>query len=130
MTCTDTASGRRPGESLLLAGLVHLTLGDREAALEAFEKARGGAEGSWLASLCAAEILIDRRDYREAAELLAEQIGRTPELAEAHYLLGLAYQRVYRNSDAIRCFRTALVLEPAHRRAAAGLAELIDVQEP
>jgi len=52
-----------------------------------------------------------------AIRLFTEAISSAPENVDAHYFLGLAYQRVGANRKAIVAFRAALKLDPAYHKA-------------
>lgn len=117
------------GKTILLAGIRELSRGNEREALEAFARALEGTEDV-TAALCAARRLILERAFGEAAVLLQELVRREPDLAEAHYLLGRAHQRMFQNPEAIRSFRQALALDPGDPRADASLRLLLDVQEP
>ena len=117
-------------EDLLLAGLVELSRGNEEEALEAFVALLAGNEESRLASLCAAQLLMKRRDFPGAAAFLEGLVARDPELAEARFLLGQAYRGMHLTIEAIQSYRASLALDPANARAQAALDELTGVQEP
>ncbi len=115
-------------QELLLSGIREFSRGNEGAALEAFACALSG--DSVLGALCSARLRILHREHGAARALLEKLIDREPELAEAYFLLGQVHQACFRLFDAIACFRRALALEPADRRAAAALSNLLDVQEP
>ena len=117
-----------PASDLLLDGIRELSRGSERGALETFMRVLD--ESASLGALCSARLHILRREPQLAAQVLAELLEREPGLAEAHYLLGTAYRASYRTFDAIRCFREALRLDPAHSRAASELSDLLDVQDP
>jgi Flp pilus assembly protein TadD len=117
-----------PAGDLLLDGIRELSRGDERAALETFMGVLDG--DATLGALCSARLHILRREPEQAARTLAELIAREPGLAEAHYMLATVHRDGYRTFDAIRCFREALRLDPTHSRAAEGLSDLLDVQEP
>jgi tetratricopeptide (TPR) repeat protein len=115
-----------PMGTALLTGIRELSRGNDLAALETFA---GALDGS-LGALCTARLQMLRREHDEARQTLEGLIEREPEIAEAHYLLGIVHRAGYRTFDAIRCFRQALRLDPWNSRAASELSDLLDVQEP
>ena len=130
MAQTKTIIRNDQAGSLLLEGLVELSRGNDEEALEAFVALLAGSEQSTLAALCAAQLLLRRRDNAAAAALLEELAAREPGLAEAHFLLGQARRAMCRTIEAIRSYREALELDPEHRGARAALEQLACAEEP
>jgi Flp pilus assembly protein TadD len=128
-TITTTSTIDVPRE-LLLSGLRELSRGNEGDALEAFTRALSGSADASLGALCSARLLILHGELSAAQKLLEEAVAKEPGLAEAHVMLGQVHKTAYRTFDAARCFRAALALRPDDRRAAAALAELLDVQEP
>lgn len=116
--------------ALLVSGLRELTQGNEGGALEALARALPESADASLGALCSARLLILRGELQGAQRLLEEMVAEEPGLAEAHFMLGQVHRSCYRTFDALACFRTALALRPGDRRAAAALAELLDVQEP
>ena len=115
-------------QELLLSGIREFSRGNEGAALEAFASAL--SLDSVLGALCSARLHMLRREHAAAQALLEKLIDREPDVAEAHFLLGQVHQARCRLFEAIVCFRRALALQPADRRCAAALANLLDVQEP
>ena len=115
-------------QDLLLSGIREFSRGNEGAALEAFACAL--SVDSVPGALCSARLRILHREHAAAQALLEKLIDREPELAEAYFLLGQVHQACCRLFEAIACFQRALALQPADRRAAAALSNLLDVQEP
>jgi predicted Zn-dependent protease len=130
MAHADTLIRNDRAGGLLLEGLVELSRGNDEAALEAFVALLAGSERSTLATLCAARLLMKRREMAGAAAILEDLAAREPALAEARYLLGQAYRGTYRTIEAIRSYRAALDLDPAHEGARSALEQLAGAEEP
>lgn len=66
------------------------------------------------------EALLQRKQWQKAAAEARVAIGRSPELAAAHALLGRALAAGGRCPEALRSFDEALRLEPGNRAAAEG----------
>jgi tetratricopeptide (TPR) repeat protein len=130
MAYAETLIRTSEAQDLLLRGLLELSRGDDEAALEAFAALLAGSDESSLAALCAAQLLTKRRDFAGAAAILEALAARDPALAEAHKLLGQAYLGMHRTMAAIQSFRRSLALDPADDTARAALDDLTSVQEP
>ena len=117
-------------QDLLLSGVRELSHGNEQAALESFTRALADMEDAALGALCSARLHLLQREAAEAIRVLETLTAREPLMAEAHFLLGKAYQERCRLFDAIRSYRTVLSLDPSDQRAAQALDELLDVQEP
>jgi len=98
-------------------GLINNFLGDDEKALEAFSELRRESDESLLANFFLAQLHMKRNEHAMALPLLEELIRMSPDFAEAHFLLGQAYAGLYKNFDAVRCFRKAVELNPEDKRA-------------
>jgi Flp pilus assembly protein TadD len=130
MTNTLTFTETDLRMSLILDGIRELSRGRDEEALEAFGRALAGTEEAPAAALCSARLLILRRRYDEATELLGELAEGRPDLAEAQMLLGRAHRARGRIFEAMRAFRAVLALEPWNASAEEALREILEVQEP
>ena len=98
-------------------GLINNFIGNDEKAQEAFSVLRRESPESLLANYFLAQLHMKRNEHAKALELLEELLKTSPEFAEAHFLLGEAYAGLYKNFDAIRCFRRAVELNPDDKRA-------------
>jgi len=98
-------------------GLINNFLGNDESALKAFSDLRRESEESLLANFFLAQLHMKRNEHAKALDLLEELIRMSPDFAEAHFLLGQAYAGLYKNFDAVRCFRKAVELNPEDKRA-------------
>lgn len=58
-----------------------------------------------------------------AIALLEANIADYPNSAAAHFGLGRAYRAAGREAEAVKLFRSALAIDPAHQRASAALSE-------
>jgi len=63
------------------------------------------------------------KDYAAAVSAGQKLVQLNPKSAEAHFLLGVAYQGVQNQDDAITQYQEALRLKPKYSEAAAGLAD-------
>jgi membrane associated rhomboid family serine protease len=64
-----------------------------------------------------------QKDYANALKACQTMVQSNPSSAEAHFLLGLAYEATENPDGAIAQFQDALRLDPKYSEAAAGLAE-------
>ncbi len=128
MVTTDRIVMIDAPQNLMLSGIRELSRGNDGEALEAFTEALKGR--SPLGDLCSARLHILRRQYAAAQALLENLIGREPDLAEAHFLLGQVHLASCRLFEAIASYRMAVALDPDDQRAASALSDLLDVQEP
>ncbi|TVQ37580.1 MAG: DUF3808 domain-containing protein [Spirochaetaceae bacterium] len=111
-------------------GLINLFLGKDDDAATGFADFRAKSRESLIANFYLAQLKIKHKQYSEALELLTELSNATPEFAEVHYMLGIAYYGVHNNVQAIRCFQRALDLNPEDERSKTKLTLLTDVQWP
>lgn len=72
----------------------------------------------------AAVELSNRGQFAQAADRLVQALALNPNLAEAHYLLGLIRQTDGRREAALVSFRRAAQLDPRHPAAPARICEL------
>ena len=49
--------------------------------------------------------------------MLQKLLKVTPDFAEVHYLIGVAYSELHKNAEAIQKFRDVLKLDPDDKRA-------------
>jgi tetratricopeptide (TPR) repeat protein len=68
-----------------------------------------------------------RNEHKEALRLLQELLAVSPDFADVHYLMGLAYERMHLNVEAIQCFRRTLELNPRDKRAQLEYERLVEV---
>ena len=68
--------------------------------------------------------LSNRGRFHEAADKFVQALALDPNLAEAHYLLGLVRQQDGRADRAIQSFRAALKINPRYGEAQARVCEL------
>ena len=108
---------------------MNLACGDERGALAAFALALDGNRGV-VGKLCAARLLILQQRLPEAREILERITSQQPALAEGWTLLGSVLRQQSDTVAAARCFRAALATNPGDALAAAGLTEIVDVQEP
>src|SRR5690606_18044824 len=97
----------------LLSAWSHADLGDHRTALARAEAALDLRPGDRDARVAKGRALYELTRFAEATEVLAAVVGERPEDAEAHHLLGLAYERIEgRLADAERHLAAATRLDP------------------
>jgi len=79
---------------------------------EAYRKALGQKPGFAPAQLNLGKVLLARKDYEEAVEVLGRAAEAHPESAEVHYYLGEAFLQVKKGSKAAVHLNEALRLDP------------------
>ena len=110
-------------------GLINQFLGNDEEAEEGFRILRGASGQSLIANYYLAQLKMKQNKYNEALDLLEELLQATPNLAEAHYLKGMAFMGMHRNVEAVACFRKTLELNPKDARARGNVEMLTEVPE-
>lgn len=108
-------------------GLINSFLGDDTESIDAFTRLYSESPESRLANFFLAQLYMKHSEHEKALVLLQELLVVCPDFAEVHYLLGLAYGGMYKNFDAIRCFRKALELNPGDKRAQMELERYTEV---
>ena len=108
-------------------GLINSFLGDDDQALEAFTLLHEESKESLLANYFLAQLRMRRNEHKEALRLLQELLAVSPDFADVHYLMGLAYERMHLNVEAIQCFRRTLELNPRDKRAQLEYERLVEV---
>ncbi len=109
----STVNGPPTPELETARGLDALARKDNGAAKEHFFAAIGLGGKSEVAAFEYAMLLRDENGpAKEVQRYLAEAVGRNPNLAEAHFILGLMAQRENRHQDAIAFFEQALRVLP------------------
>ena len=107
-------------------GLINSFLGDDEASFVAYNRLHEESEESMLADYFLAQLHLRRKEQEKAVDLLEKLLKVTPDFAEVHYLLGLAYSELHKNAEAIRKFRDVLTLDPDDKRARNALELYMD----
>ncbi|HUS07084.1 MAG TPA: tetratricopeptide repeat protein [Bryobacteraceae bacterium] len=69
--------------------------------------------------------LLHQEKFNEAAEKFVQAVALDPNLAEAHYLLGLVRQQSGRTDQALSSFRSAVRINPRYAEAQARVCELV-----
>jgi len=110
------------------AGLINFFLGRDTDAEQSFSRFHETAPESLIANFFLAQLKIKKNEFADAAALLEELLGETPDLSEGHYLLGQSYYGLHRNSDAIRAFRRVLEINPEDQRAKNKLTLMTDAE--
>ncbi len=111
-------------------GLITLFLGRDDEAEDGFAQFREISPNSMIANFYLAQLKIKRKKFGEALPLLEELVAQTPHFAEVHYMLGVVQFGLHNNTEAIKCFRKALEINPDDERSKTKLTLLTDVQWP
>jgi tetratricopeptide (TPR) repeat protein len=111
-------------------GLISTHIGNDEEAINYFDKLRLASPQTKMATFFEAQLKVKRHEFETAIELLEDFLKVSPEFAEAHYLLGLAYMGLYKNMKALSCFRKAVELNPDDKRSAIEVSKLSTTDWP
>jgi tetratricopeptide (TPR) repeat protein len=111
-------------------GLINQFLGNDGEAERGFAMLHKESRQSVIANYYLALLKIKHHQYDEALRLLEELLAATPDLPEVHYLMGVAFKGLHRNTEAIREFRRTLEINPQDDRARASLELLTDTPAP
>jgi len=98
-------------------GLINNFLGDDEASFVAYNRLHEESEESMLSDFFLAQLHLKRHEQTKALDLLQKLLKVTPDFAEVHYLIGVAYSELHKNAEAIQKFRDVLKLDPDDKRA-------------
>lgn len=109
-------------------GLINFFLGRDDVADSTFSQFHEVAPESMIANFFLAQIKIKKHEYKEAVQLLTELLAETPNLAEGHYMLGLAYFGLHKHTEAIQSFRKVLEINPEDQRAKTKLTLMTDIE--
>ena len=90
--------------------------------LKAFEKAINMEPTNPTHLIDLGEALLEKKNYGTAMEVAKEVVKRFPSSSRAYSLKGSAELRMYRLTEALKSYTTALELDPNDPRAALGLA--------
>ncbi len=107
-------------------GLINFFLGKEDDSQQAFSAFRNNAPESLIANFFLAQLKLKQNEFSDAVILLEELLEETPNLSEAHYMLGQAYYGLHRNIDAIKAFRKVLKINPDDQRAKNKLTLMTD----
>jgi tetratricopeptide (TPR) repeat protein len=108
-------------------GLINSFVGDDDNALEAFTLLHRESPESLLANFFLAQLRMRRNEHAEALRLLQELQAVSPEFAEVHYMMGMVYESMHKNIEAIQCFRKTIELNPGDKRARLEYERLFEV---
>jgi anaphase-promoting complex subunit 3 len=108
-------------------GLINSFIGNDDNALEAFTLLHRESQESLLANFFLAQLRMRRNEHEEALRLLQELLAVSPEFAEVHYMMGMVYENMHKNIEAIQCFRKTMELNPHDNRARLEYERLFEV---
>lgn len=107
-------------------GLISMYLGDDDDAIDYFGQLRQASPQTKMALFLEAQLRIKKRAFDPAVELLQEFLEDSPDFAEAHHMLGVAYMGLHKNMKALCAFSKALELDPEDKRSARAVDRLTD----
>jgi len=110
--CTATTMDGASAEAWYVLGTVEQTLGDRQAALNAFAKAAGEEPANPRYILAEAEMFVAIGQVEAAARSLAGACEQMPGSGEVHAAFGDVLSRLGRYEEAAGQYRIALRLNP------------------
>lgn len=124
----EQARKRRLGGPGLLVQLAwaRLNEGDVDAARKLFEQAAAGEQPDPYAELGHAMALIDLNQAGPAAEQLRALTTDMPKMASAHYLLGVALEKLGANEPAVTSYEDAIKADSHFVEVRARLAALLE----
>ena len=118
--------GSRQAMVYYYMGLISMYVGEDDDAIDYFGQLRQASPQTKMALFLEGQLRIKKRAFEPAAELLKEFLEDSPDFAEAHHLLGVAYMGLHKNMKALRSFSRALELDPDDKRSARAVDRLTD----
>jgi len=103
-------------------GVVLEIAGDMDGAFGCYRDALDHGAATLETLLRIERVVSQNRRYGDFVEILSKVIAAEPGLADAHYLLGVAYRMLERPRDAADAFRAMIALRPDYAPAHANLA--------
>ncbi len=111
-------------------GLLSMSLGKDVNAIEYFDKLRVQSPQTKMAEFYEAQLKVKQHEFDSAIKLLEDFLNVSPDFAEAHHLLGVAYMGIHKNLKALGFFRKALELNPVDKRSSIMVDTLSDTDWP
>jgi tetratricopeptide (TPR) repeat protein len=108
-------------------GLISFFLGEDSNAAQSFSAFRQVSKESMIANFFLAQLKLKHHAYQEALDLLQELAIETPKFSEVHYMMAQAHYGLHENTEAIRCLRKVLELNPGDERAKTKLTLMTDM---
>jgi len=112
--CTATATDENLADAWYVRGTIEQTLGDPQAALNAYGKASSLEPADSRYVMAEAEMLVATEHVDGAATCLAGACSRLPGSAELHAALGDVRSRQSQYAEAAGLYRIALRLDPTN----------------
>jgi predicted O-linked N-acetylglucosamine transferase (SPINDLY family) len=109
---SDLLKRPRNVASVAAEGAEHYARGDFVRAAQRFREAVRLVPDDLGARINLAVALRGQGDFRAAVPVLSMIVEMRPDFAEAHADLGVCYNRLRRNAEAISCFERAIALGP------------------
>lgn len=117
------------GDLMIEMAQLHMDGGHYKQALEAIEKAETLQPGDYELIGLKGAVLLDMERFSESIEAYLYVLPFAEEKDEAHYNLGLAYQGLGDNNEAIRHFKEALTINSANEDALFELVTCLEIED-
>lgn len=119
-------AGSRQAMVYYYMGLISMYLGEDDDAIDYLGQLRRASPQTKIALFLEAQLRIKKRTFEPVVELLQEFLEVSPDFAEAHHMLGVAYMGLHQNTTALRSFTKAVELDPNDKKSALEIDRLTD----
>jgi tetratricopeptide (TPR) repeat protein len=119
-------TGSRQAMVYYYMGEISMYVGQDDDAIEYLGQLRQASPQTKMALFLEAQLRIKKRAFEPAVELLQEFLEVSPDIAEAHHMLGVAYMGLHKNMKALRAFSRAVELDPDDKPSARAIDRLTD----
>jgi tetratricopeptide (TPR) repeat protein len=102
--------------------------GDLDKALKTIDRSIGMNEKVPKSHVLRGRILLEKSRLEEARQEFLTAQKLDPNFVEAHYYLGIVYERVNQTDDALACYRKAMEIDSANAQYVVAGAEMLIAQ--
>ena len=122
----DQAAKLAPASDAIqtLGATSKIDAGDFTGGIRQLEAAAAADPSSVLSNIALTQIFIDAKQYDKAANYIKAIEKKQPKNAAAQYFNGIIAVRKGAANDAVKCFESALLLDPKHQPTLTAYAEL------